>query len=472
MKLPFGEWLPDQPDLMNPGATIAKNVIGQIDHYTPLASPVALTNALDDVCLGSYWVKDRSGAVFNFAGDSSQLYRLDGGNWLPVGGGYSAQNWDFLKFGERVIAIGQGEDPQYFDMGTSTAFAQLPNAPKAFTGAVIRDFVVLGDLENEPEVVQWSAHNNSENWTPGLATQSDRQVLFGRGGRVQRIVPGDYGVIFQEHSIRTMVYTGNPVIFAIDEIEEGRGTPARNSVCWTGEHVFYYGQDGFYRFNQGSTPIGANRVDRWFLNDAAPEAIESMRGAVDRHNRLVIWAYKSTSQSLINDRVLIYNWAADKWSFAEIDTETIAEYLTEGLTMEQASAVFGTNSDSVNIVSDSNAFAGGRLSLSLFGADHRLGTLGGPLLPAEIETKESGELNAFTLQTVRPLVDGGNSDVCIRYRDRLSDAPTDSQLIAQNPQGECDFLRNARYFRALVKPGQGWTTAQGVELEGRQAGRR
>ena len=26
MQLPFGEWLPDQPDHLNPGATVATNV--------------------------------------------------------------------------------------------------------------------------------------------------------------------------------------------------------------------------------------------------------------------------------------------------------------------------------------------------------------------------------------------------------------------------------------------------------------
>ena len=35
MQLPFGEWLPDQPDHLNPGATVATNV-----YHAPSYKPV------------------------------------------------------------------------------------------------------------------------------------------------------------------------------------------------------------------------------------------------------------------------------------------------------------------------------------------------------------------------------------------------------------------------------------------------
>ena len=38
MQLPFGEWLPDQPKFMNPGANTAKNVYFAARSYKPFPS--------------------------------------------------------------------------------------------------------------------------------------------------------------------------------------------------------------------------------------------------------------------------------------------------------------------------------------------------------------------------------------------------------------------------------------------------
>ena len=475
MIIPFGEWLPDLPDLSNPGALIAKNVIGLAgDNYGPLRSPVSFTDALASACLGSFWVQDKADQVYNFAGDSTSLYSLNGSTWNSLTNGFTATNWEFVKYGQRVIAAAPNTQPQFFDMDAPGVFAPLPNAPAASRICIVRGHVMLGDLTDEPEVLAWSGLENSETYSPSLTTQAGRQNLFGRGGRIQRLVPGNgYAVVFQEHSIRIAQHVGPPILFNVgDELERGRGTPAPNSVCWTGQNIFYYGQDGFYVFNGGSNPIGANRVDDWFRRNSAAEALPSMRGAVDRHNRLVLWAYKSTTSALINDRLIIYNWAADKWSYAEVDTETIAEYLTAGVTMEQADAIYGNDADAINVLSDSDAFAGGRLSLALFGAGHTLQTLSGAPLEGEIGTKELGEERRMTVRSVRPLVDSGGSQVCVGRRDRLRDQFSFSPPIDQNDQGECDYLSNARYHRFTVKTQGDWTTAQGVDVEARQAGRR
>ena len=41
MQLPFGEWLPDQPEHLNPGATVATNVYYAANSYKPVKDLVA-----------------------------------------------------------------------------------------------------------------------------------------------------------------------------------------------------------------------------------------------------------------------------------------------------------------------------------------------------------------------------------------------------------------------------------------------
>ena len=483
-QIPVGEWLPDLPPLNNPGAIEAKNCIPQEVSYRSLNSLQAFTNALNSAALGAIWLQANDNTIFNFAGDVSKLYRLDSGTtWADVSkaGGYSAVvNWEFTKFGERVVAVADGENCQYYDVGVSSLFADLPGSPPvAARVGVIRDFIVLGDLQAYgPNFIAWGGFNSSELWTPSRATQSDRQELFGRGGRVQRIVPGQYGVIFQEHSIWRMEYVGPPIIFQLDEVERGRGTPAPNSVAWTGRQVYYYGHDGFYAFDGAqSTPIGVDRVNRWFEANADSTALNSMRGVVDRLNRLVIWAFKSSSSLANNDHIIIYNWASNKWGHAQVDTQILAEFVSSGFSLDQLDVPLpaGIDIDSINV--DSNAFKGGVLSLQAFDSSNKSATFSGDPLTAVIDTQEQSPADGRTrfINSVRPIVDSApTTDITVQAGTR--DAQTGNVLFdaprSLNTIGEANMRIKSRYQRYRLNISGGFNHAHGAEAFGRVAGRK
>ena len=74
MQVPFGEWLPDLPDHVNPGATEAKNVFPAVNSYRPFNNiSVTSSNALDARCQGAKGFKSDSGVVSIFAGDATKL---------------------------------------------------------------------------------------------------------------------------------------------------------------------------------------------------------------------------------------------------------------------------------------------------------------------------------------------------------------------------------------------------------------
>lgn len=484
--VPFGEWTPDLPEYANPGALIALNVVPQLQSYRSLNSLSSFTNALDNVCLGSFWAQDENNVIFNFAGDNNKLYRLQGGTtWGDISGTsapYGADNWEFTKFGNRVIAAAIQAPLQKYDLGVDAVFADLAgNPPQARRIATIRDFVVLGDVDGlGPNYVQWSGYDNSEQWTPSLATQSDFQEIFGRAGRVQRIVPGEYGLIMLEQSIFRMDYVGPPYVFQFDEIERKKGTPAPNSVTWSGGLTWYYGWDGFY-VNDGrsSREISANRVANWFAQNAATDALDSMRGAVDRQNRLVLWAFRTSTSAPINNRLIIYNWGADKWSYAEVDTQIIDEFVSPGFTLDELDVPLPNGIDLDSIPVDSDQFAGGNLSLQAFDDQNRSATFDGTPLIATIDTKEiSGPNNSrIFVNSVRPLVEAqGSSTITVQIgtRNRLQDNVSFSTPVTLNQiNGEATRRVNSRYQRYRINVENGFFHGNGVRIQKRvNTGRR
>lgn len=466
--LHFKEWLPDQGNLDNPGCLIAENVIPQIRSFRYLPSLGSFTNALTSAALGYFWLQDSNSAVYNFVGDTDSLYQLSGGStWSDVSGAsapYGVDSWEFTKFGDRVIAAGYQTDLQYFDVGVSSAFADLPGSPpRGRRIATVRDFIVLGDTDinggggsdtTGPNFIQWSAFNNTELWTPSLATLADYQELHGRGGRVQRIVPGEYGVIFQEHSLQVMTQAPPPLVFQIDEVENARGTPAPGSVVWAGKHVFYYGWDSFYYFDgRTSKAISANRVSKWFRDNADASSLDTMTGVFDRRNRLVMWGFRSNAGGDINDRVLIYNWGADKWSYAIIDTELLAEYASSGLSLDDLDIPLPGGIDDDSIPVDSDQFKGGALNVLAFNSSHEAAGFTGTDLTARLVTKEvaaSDGRNLF-VNSVQPLVESDNPDMAITVqvgsRDNLGADVALSAARNLNTIGEANVRNNSRYQR-------------------------
>jgi hypothetical protein len=481
--LDFGEWLPDLPDLENPGALIAKNCLPQLKSYRQLNSLASFTNALTAACLGSIWLQGSDNVIYNFAGDAQDLYRLDSGTtWTNVSKSlhaYSATSWEFAKFGNDVLGVDYFDAMQKYTVGTSSAFADQTGSPyNAKRIAVVRDFVVLGDLQAYgPDFLGWSGYNNATLWTPSRQTQSDRQQLFGKGGRVQKIVPGEVGFVLQEHSLNHMEYVGPPTIFQFNEIEPGRGTPAPNSVCWTGPFIFFYSHDGFYMFSGSTpcTPIGANKVNKWFRANSDMSSVAQMNSAVDRQNALVFWAFRSSSSLAYNDRLLIFHWPSGRFTYGEVNTEWLAEYVTSGLTLDQLDTPFPSGIDIQSIPVDTDAFKGGALSLAAFGSDHKTADFSGAALAATIDTKELRSGQRLITNAVRPIVDGTPATtftVQAGKRNLPAGNVTFGSARGLTPEGKACIITNSRYQRYRVNIGGGFTHGQGVELDAAALGGR
>jgi len=78
MQLPFGEWLPDQPDNLNPGATVATNVYHAQTSYKPVKGLVPYSGAsnVTQNAKGAGSFRDNTNAVFTFVGTKNNIYKL------------------------------------------------------------------------------------------------------------------------------------------------------------------------------------------------------------------------------------------------------------------------------------------------------------------------------------------------------------------------------------------------------------
>ena len=88
MQVPFGEWLPDQPDHLKKGANVATNVYYAQNSYKKFPSLVdysSNTCVKDSRGAGSF--RDNSNTVYNFVATKDTIYKLTSGTFTDVGAG-------------------------------------------------------------------------------------------------------------------------------------------------------------------------------------------------------------------------------------------------------------------------------------------------------------------------------------------------------------------------------------------------
>lgn len=489
----FGNLMSDQPDHENPGASVANNVLPlTAQSYGPLAGLAAISDAVTNRVQGAIAAKDNAGNVFTFAADSDDLFRLNGTSWTNVSKSAQAYSVDsermvqFAVFGNRVVAAMGIADPlQTFVMGTDSAFSDLDAAaPRARHVAVIRDHLMVGNTFDgtdgaQPQRVWFSAIGDPTDWpTIGSADaaskQSDRRDIR-YGGAVQRIigaVGGLDGAIFMETAIYRVIYTGPPGVFRITDVERQRGTPAPYSVVNVGRFAFYLGEDDFYLFDgSGSRPLGAQRIAKSFFAELDQNYFYRVVGAADPINKMVFWIYPGSGNTDGEpNRIAVYNWDIDRWSFGDVTQQYIFEDLTEGYNLDNADSL--GNVDNAPHNPDSRAWTAGRLVLSAFDADKKLARYTGSTLEATLETGETGGNDFIFVDGVRPYIDGGTVTVTLRHRNSPSGSVTDDGPNAVGSDGMAHFTREARYLRAQCKiaAGGSWGHAQGVDLVGADGG--
>lgn len=200
-----------------------------------------------------------------------------------------------------------------------------------------------------------------------------------------------------------------------------------------------------------------------------------MVGTVDRINRLIVWAFRSQEGIEQFDRMLLYNYSVNRWSYAEVGTTFIAESRSLGYTLDGLDTPLPLGIDAQSIPVDSVAYQGGRLYLAAFTGQNELAEFAGEPLVADIDTFEyDGQGNRRTfLNGVRPIVEGDNASITISlgWRDTLTESPTFTAYESLNRVGEATLRSDARYRRIRTRIAGGFDHANGLILLERNSGR-
>lgn len=464
-KIALGEWMPDQPGVTG-AVTDAKNCYAVKNGYAPFPSEADYSDDAGQNLLVVFAGKF-AGATNLFAAGATQVYKFDSNDAsldaLTTTGYTAVEGWDVTQFGSQMILANGQDKLQAYDMSSSVYMADLAAAaPAAKFVTVVRDFVVAANVPGGDEnKVFWSDINDETDWTPGAASQSDTQILAD-GGDITGLAGGEYGLIFLERAIYRMSYAGSPFFFQFDAISRSLGCISNGSIAQYGGLTYFLADDGFYICDgQSVKPIGAEKVNRWFFDNAVPSQISTgMSATVDPIRKLVVWDFNDTFGGR---KLLIYSIDLDRWTYADTTATSISYALTPSATLEQVDN-YSANLDTLQISLDSRVFAGGQLLFAGVSGQKIIAFAGQPKT-AQVTTGDI-DIGRSTITLVKPIVDNGSASVAVASRDLLTDSVDFGTDVPADYENRVSLRSNGEYHRLRLTPtGDNWKTAIGMEVE-------
>ena len=468
--LQFSPFEPDKASFNPLASELSVNAIPVQDGWGPMPSLIDYSDPLSGPSFGATLVRDSDGGFFIIAGTQTTLERLTSTTWTDISGTsapYSVPDidrWNFARYGAQLLAAALGQPIQTYDVDAAGDFADLANAPEAKYVAVAGDFVVAGHLVNLPYTLKWSGINDATFWTVG-ERGSDEQLLPD-GDEITGIFGAPKGAyVFQRNAMRTMTF--NPAsgyTFTIDVAHPTRGSLAPLSIVQVGPGDFVFlSQDGFFRgWGANVTPIGVERVDKWFFNQINTADLPIVRGVADPFEKIVWFQFPTVDGDY---RLLGYKWSLDRWCTADNAGITeLVSLVTQAATIDSIAETI----DSVDIAIDSRFFKGGAPIFTGFTTDNVLAIFDGAPREATLATAEIEHAAPKRAYVNGARVYGDTVDFTLKVgkRDYLGGPKTFTADIAPSSiTGLVPLRVSARLHQYIVTVAGGaeWNNIAGIE---------
>lgn len=520
-EFPLGQFLPDATDYKSPGLVVCNNVYALPNSYTPLQDLMGQGIFVYGDIRGAFRFDLSDGDQLLVVGTEADLYVIRGDFVTASGLSLSLQQgefWSFDQFGESIFATTkQGGLYRLPSMLSDNAFtAGLGSPPRAKAVNVVGDFLFLGNLVETGEVdapyrVRWSAYNNpNDQWTTDVARQSGFVDMPSRFGGVTAIYGGSFDLVFQNHGISRIWYSGGPTVFAKEVIEDDRGCVAQTSIARVGGFVYFLSHDGFCRTDGASVEvISSNKIWDWFSKARNKNDATRVQAAVNWSKRSIIWSFNAyrtakadiaidaTDPDILDDETLdvdgpsfdddgvqiiysqqvIYNWGLDQWTTAEIGADWLVQSNIIGVSLDRDDPAIADDAelDSDAEGLDAGAFAPKGRELAAF-RGNQLGFFVGDPLRATFETGDFQPKtgNRSFVRSAMPIVETSERALLasVAGRDYIGDAKTYGPNSAQSTLMFCPVISDARFhsLRITIPEGTEWDKASGFQIDWEASG--
>jgi hypothetical protein len=168
----------------------------------------------------------------------------------------------------------------------------------------------------DPLLIRWSDADNPFEWVPSTLNQSGETRLSYGSYVVASTDTRQEILIWTDAALFSMQYLGPPYVWGINLLMDNISIISPNAAITINNVTYWMGTDKFYMYS-GRVETLPCTLRQYIFTDINPEQISQVVcGANQGYNE--IWWFYPSSNSLTNDRYVIYNHLEQIWYYGNL----------------------------------------------------------------------------------------------------------------------------------------------------------
>lgn len=227
-----------------------------------------------------------------------------------------ATTWDLSTWGEYVIACSSA-DGKIYEYNLTSA-SQVSNAPIDNSGVMVTDerFVFCLGAGGNPKKVQWSDREDNTTWTP-LATNEAGDIELQTDGEIMLgIKVKGQSLIITSTDAHSATYQGAPFVYGFERVGSACGAISKKCATSANGVGYWMGDGSFFSYAGTVQEVPCDVSDYVFTE--MNQAQKSKIFAVPNKKFSEVWWFYPSSDSVENDRYVVYNYQQNIWYVGQL----------------------------------------------------------------------------------------------------------------------------------------------------------
>lgn len=169
----------------------------------------------------------------------------------------------------------------------------------------------------DPLLVRWSDADNPFEWVPAVTNQSGETRLSYGSYIVSAADTRQEILVWTDAALFSMQYLGPPYVWGVNLLMDNISIASPNAAITVNNVTYWMGVDKFYQYSGRVETLPCSLRQYVFEDINTDQLAQVVAGSNEGYNE--VWWYYPSSNSLINDRYVIYNHLERIWYYGTLE---------------------------------------------------------------------------------------------------------------------------------------------------------
>jgi hypothetical protein len=173
-----------------------------------------------------------------------------------------------------------------------------------------------GSTTLDPMLIRWSDQENPYVWSPAITNQAGSLRLSHGSEIITAVQSRQEIIVFTDSSLYSLQYVGPPFVWTAQLLADNVSIIGPNAAVIASGAVYWMGVDKFYKYDGRVQTLNCD-LRRYIFSDFNPLQNEQVYAGTNEGFNEIWWFYCS-SDSLVSDRYVVYNYLENVWYYGNI----------------------------------------------------------------------------------------------------------------------------------------------------------